>query len=85
MMNARLKERIEQAAVNSEHLREIYDLENPTDLYIIERMAYYKFAIPLMLQKGIAALSEDDYNNCLIEMYLELKTLGRIYNPKQLP
>jgi hypothetical protein len=75
----KLRERIEEAILNGERIKDIYDIDSPTDLYIIERLAYYRFVIPMMTLKGTNILSEDDFSNCLIDMYNELKNAGRIY------
>jgi hypothetical protein len=77
----KLKERIEDKLANGEKVKEIYDLESPLDCYIIERMAYYRFAIPLMTELGNNFLSEDNWTNCVIQMYQELRAQGRIYHP----
>lgn len=82
-MNAKLKERIEEKILNGEKIKEIYDLENPLDQYIFERLTYYRFVIPLMTELGTNILSEDSYNNCLILMYQELKDSGRLYIPPE--
>lgn len=75
----KLKERIEEKILNGEKIKQIFDLDSPLDIYIIQRLAYYRFVIPLMTELGTAVISEDSYNNCLIEMYNELKEAGRIY------
>ena len=75
----KLKERIEEAIIKGEHIKKLYDLDSPIDQYILERLAYYQYMIPLMAEKGTSVLSEDDFSNCLIDMFNELKTTGRIY------
>lgn len=80
----KLKERIEEKILNGEKIKEIFDLESPIDIYIIQRLAYYRFVIPLMTELGTNIISEDSYNNCLIEMYNELVDQNRILKRKKL-
>lgn len=82
-MSPRLKETIEEKILNGERIKELFDLDSPIDCYIIERLAHYRFMIPLMKKLGNSFLSEDNYNNCIIDMYNELKNAGRIYRPSQ--
>lgn len=74
-----LRERIEEKILNGEKIKEIYDLDSPLDQYIFERLTYYRFVIPLMTELKTNIISEDSYNNCLIQMYLELREQGRLY------
>jgi hypothetical protein len=78
---AKLREKIEEMILNGDRIKERYDLSAPIDQYILRRLAYYRFVIPLMKNRGTNRISEDDYNNCIIQMYLELKEGGRLENP----
>jgi hypothetical protein len=80
-----LRERIDQAILNGETLREFFNLQNPSDLLIFERLAYFRYAVPLMVNKGVTRLCRNDMNDCLIDCYLHLKQEGRLIFPLQLP
>lgn len=72
---------IDQRILNGERIQEIFDLRQELDLLIVQRMAFFRYEVPLMVGKGVASLSLDDRNNCFIDTYLELKSQGRIHLP----
>lgn len=77
-MDDRLKQRIDEMILQGGTIKEQFDLSRPVDRYILERLAYFKIATPLMVDLHLDRLPEDVFNNCIIEMYLELKKSGKI-------
>jgi hypothetical protein len=77
-MNHRLEQRIDELIVAGGTVKETFDLSRPTDIYILERLSYFRKELPLMTSLGLNNLTENARNNCIIEMYLELKAQGKI-------
>lgn len=80
MISSLLQERIDEMLLAGQEVKKHLDLSNPLDVYILERMAYYKKELPLLNSLKIDHVSEDFHNNCIIEIYQELKRQGRILN-----
>ena len=77
-ISPRFKEYVEEMILNGERIKQVFDLSSPSDLYIIERLAFYRYVIPLTQQRGTSVLTDDDYANCVLDMYEELRSAGRI-------
>lgn len=77
-MNSSLQERIENMILSGETIKEVFDFSRAVDVYILERLAYHHYALPLMNNLSLSSLPQDAWNNCLIDMYVELKKEGKI-------
>jgi hypothetical protein len=81
-----LRQRITNLLLHGELDHKVLDLSRPVDLFILEKLSFYRIEQQLMAELGVDNLSEDSHNNCMIDMYVALKKDNRIQNPpKYLP